>query len=243
MEVNFRTLKANEIDTRVGNVDKNKKWITLLLYKDARVDMDMLDETVGPMNWKRKHERDNSNCIVSIYDDEKKEWVSKEDCGKESNNDAEKGLASDSFKRACVNWGIGRELYTAPKIFLYGNSDDLKSNNYSVKEIGYDENKAINKLIIVDKEDKVIFQFPKGKKTAVVKKETTETKNEIRMITKSQITKIHTLIGKNEPLKEGIYKKFKVKSSKELTEDDAKKMIKILEDGIAKKKASEENKD
>ncbi len=79
--------------------------------------MDILDETVGVYNWKREHTRDNANCIVSIYDQEKKEWISKEDTGTESNTEKEKGLASDSFKRACVNLGIGRELYTAPSTF------------------------------------------------------------------------------------------------------------------------------
>lgn len=112
----FRKLKADEIECRIGQIKAN--GLTLLLYKDARCDMNILDETVGPMNWKREHTRDNRNCIVSIYDDEKNEWVSKEDTGTESNTEAEKGLASDSFKRACVNWGIGRELYTAPFIWV-----------------------------------------------------------------------------------------------------------------------------
>lgn len=229
MEIKFRPLKANEIDIRVGNVDKNKKWITLLLYKNARVDMDLLDETVGPENWKRSHTRDNANCIVSIYDDKKKEWVSKEDCGTESNNDAQKGLASDSFKRACVNWGIGRELYTSPRIFLFGDSEKLKYDIYSVKEINYSEDKEISKLVVIDKSNKVVFEYPKKEIKPV-------------QITKEQVTKIHTLLGKNEALKEAIYKQFKVKSSKELTEEQAKKMIKTLEDGIAKKKKESEAK-
>lgn len=236
MELKFRPLKADEIDIRVGNVDKNKKWITLLLYKDARCDMDILDETVGPHKWQRDHKelKGNIYCGVSIWNDEIKQWCTKYDAGKESNTESEKGEASDSFKRACVNWGIGRELYSAPKIFLYGDSEKLKSNNYSVKEIEYDEAKNISKLIIIDKENKVVFEYPKNKKVTEV-----TTKNEIRKITKTQITKIHTLIGKNEALKEAIYKKFKVKSSKELTEEQATKMIKTLEEGIAKKKESE----
>ena len=103
MKLEFRTLRADEIDVRVGSVGNGNA--TLLLYKDARCDMNILDETVGPMNWERKHLRENANCIVSIYDDDKKVWVSKEDTGTESNTEAEKGLASDSFKRACFNWG------------------------------------------------------------------------------------------------------------------------------------------
>ena len=100
----FRDLKAEEIDVRIGQVGDG--YCTLLLYKDARVDMDVLDETVGSMNWQRKHSRENANCCVGIYDAEKKEWVWKEDTGTESNTEAEKGLASDSFKRACVNCPI-----------------------------------------------------------------------------------------------------------------------------------------
>jgi len=116
MKLEFRKLRADEIECRIGQIKTN--GLTLLLYKDARCDMNVLDETVGPMNWKREHTRDNRNCVVSIYDEDKKEWVSKEDTGTESNTEADKGLASDSFKRACVNWGIGRELYTAPFIWV-----------------------------------------------------------------------------------------------------------------------------
>ena len=105
----FRTLQAGEIDCRIATV--TEKGVSLLLYKDARVDQNILDETVGPMNWQRAHSRDNANCTVSIWDGEKQQWISKEDTGTESYTEKEKGLASDSFKRACFNWGIGRELY------------------------------------------------------------------------------------------------------------------------------------
>ena len=112
----FRSLHADEIECRVATV--NEKGLSLLLYKDARVDQNILDETVGPLNWQRHHTRDNANCTVSIWDDEKEQWIEKEDTGKESFTEAEKGLASDSFKRACFNFGIGRELYTAPFIWI-----------------------------------------------------------------------------------------------------------------------------
>ena len=112
----FRDLKAEEVEIRVGKV--GEKGATLLLYKDARADMTILDEIVGPFNWKREHSRDNANCTVSIWDKDKEQWISKEDTGAESFTEKEKGLASDSFKRACFNWGIGRELYTAPLIFV-----------------------------------------------------------------------------------------------------------------------------
>ena len=112
----FRDLRADEIECRVAQAKAN--GVSLLLYKDARCDQTILDETVGHMDWQRHHSRDNANCTVSIWDDKKQQWISKEDTGTESNTEKEKGLASDSFKRACFNWGIGRELYTAPFIWI-----------------------------------------------------------------------------------------------------------------------------
>ena len=110
----FRVLRADEIECRVAQA--NEYGVNLLLYKDARCDQNILDETVGEFGWQRRHTRENANCIVSIWDEKKQQWISKEDTGTESNTEKEKGLASDSFKRACFNWGIGRELYTAPNI-------------------------------------------------------------------------------------------------------------------------------
>lgn len=118
----FRTLKAKEIECRVATCKEN--GVSILLYKDARCDMNILDETVGPENWTRSHELINGNlfCNVGInirYDKQDSAlWVSKQDVGTESSTEKEKGQASDSFKRACFNWGIGRELYTAPFIWI-----------------------------------------------------------------------------------------------------------------------------
>lgn len=150
----FRNLRADEVECRVAMIDKkhgdNPQWMTLLLYKDARCDMNILDETVGPYNWKREHSRDNANCTVSLWDDEKGEWVSKEDTGTESNTEAKKGLASDSFKRACFNWGIGRELYTAPTIFIkLSDNGNRKNDRYEVSVLKT-EDAAIVMLAIVN---------------------------------------------------------------------------------------------
>lgn len=119
----FRNLRADEIECRIGQVNKQGKGLSLLLYKDARCDMAILDETVGTLNWQREHYevKGNMYCKVSIWDAEKNAWVWKSDCGTESNTEAQKGEASDSFKRACVNWGIGRELYTSPFIWIPAN--------------------------------------------------------------------------------------------------------------------------
>ena len=162
----FRKLRADEIDCRVNTI--NEKGLTLLLYKDARCDMNILDETVGSMYWKRSHTRDNANCIVSIYNKDIGEWISKEDTGTESFTEKEKGLASDSFKRACFNWGIGRELYTSPFIWISSAFCTItpKGDKYTtydtfrVKKIGYSETGEINSLVIVNiKTNKVVYEL------------------------------------------------------------------------------------
>lgn len=155
----FRLLRADEIDARVGIAKPGGKGVSLLLYKDARCDQNILDETVGPYNWMRTHSRENANCTVSLWDREKQQWVSKEDTGTESKTEAEKGLASDSFKRACFNWGIGRELYSAPFIWIPGNPEKLKYEKFTVLEIGYDDNREINKLAIADESGTVVYKY------------------------------------------------------------------------------------
>ena len=161
----FRMLRPDDIEVRIQSV--NKGGARLLLYKNARVDMNILDETFGPMNWQRKHCRDNQNCIVSIWDDEKKQWIDKEDTGTESDTEREKGLASDSFKRACFNWGIGRELYTAPDMFVY--RSDLDSyeasgtkykcfDHFKVKDIQYD-GRNITKVVVLNENNGKTLTF------------------------------------------------------------------------------------
>ena len=139
--------------------------LSLLLYKDARCDMNILDETVGPYNWQRTHSRDNANCTVSLWDDEKKQWISKEDTGTESNTEAEKGLASDSFKRACFNWGIGRELYTAPFIWVDASLCNLDKgkcyDKFKVTDIKIEDKKIIYLQIINEKTGSVVFETGK----------------------------------------------------------------------------------
>ena len=168
----FRLLRENEIECRVATVKGN--GLSLLLYKDARCDMNILDEIIGPENWQRSHSRDNANCTVSSWDDNKNMWISKEDTGTESNSEKEKGLASDSFKRACFNWGIGRELYTAPFIWIDSKYCDIKEitkngkqahacyDRFYVSKIGYDDKNAINMLQIKNsKTHKVVYELGK----------------------------------------------------------------------------------
>lgn len=183
MELKFRTLRADEIDCRVAQCTSNeyKQGVQLLLYKDARVDMDILDETVGAMNWQRSHQEIKGNlyCNISIYDKDKKEWVTKQDCGVESNTEKEKGEASDASKRSCFNWGIGRELYTSPTIFVEweiekktNNGREILKPKYSptfyVSDIDYDDKRNISLLVIrakSGKSDKEVFNWKKGDTT------------------------------------------------------------------------------
>lgn len=230
----FRLLKANEIDCRVAQIEKN--WCTLLLYKDARVDQNILDETVGQMNWQKRYVRDNANCIVGIWDNEKQQWVEKEDTGTESFSEAEKGLASDSFKRACFNWGIGRELYTAPSIFIIPNKNmipkgqeneffEYKEGKYTTKTrfyvdiIGYDEDRNINDLVIRDQKGNVRFEQLTDKTAKELSKE---------------FDKLCKLVDKNEEKdekfdREEFYKYFKVSGNNQLNAKQRKLAIVLLE--------------
>ena len=165
----FRTLTADEIEVRVGTVSKGK--VSLLLYKDARCDMAILDETVGPLNWQKSYQLIDGQlfCTIDIWDEDKKQWISKQDVGVESNTEAEKGRASDAQKRAAVAAGIGRELYTAPRIsgkcatFQEGNRHRLKNPwqfyGCKVASINYDDRRQITQLTIT-KDDTVIYQYP-----------------------------------------------------------------------------------
>lgn len=158
MALSFRDLTKDEIDVRVQSSGVSKDdtmWARLLLYKDARVDMVILDETVGCENWQREHKelKDNMYCGVSIRFDfgDSFYWVTKWDCGAESNTEKEKGEASDSFKRACVNWGIGRELYTKIPIMVFGlpkNSKGQPDGIFEVEKIKI-ENKEIVALSLL----------------------------------------------------------------------------------------------
>ena len=116
----FRTLYADEIECRVSRVAETKKGpaVELLLYKDARTDANILDETVGWENWQDKYYECKGTLFCSVGLRIDGEWLWKDDCGSESNMERQKGEASDAFKRACFRFGLGRELYTAPKIWV-----------------------------------------------------------------------------------------------------------------------------
>lgn len=128
--MDFRKLTANDVEARVQSCDEN--GFILLLYKNARCDMNILDETVGAENWQREHYECKGNLFCRVGIKTESDWVWKADCGTESNTEKEKGESSDSFKRACFNWGIGRELYTAPKTKIKGHTKKINRNGKDV---------------------------------------------------------------------------------------------------------------
>lgn len=205
----------------------------MLLYKDSRVDMDLLDETVGAENWERLHTRDNANCTVSIWDTDKKMWISKEDTGTESNTEKEKGLASDSFKRACVNWGIGRELYTAPFIYVEGDVNTLKKDKYKVTEIEYNENREITKLTIVNKKGEVVY--PKYKSNSTTQtlaepKQTAPAKTTApKTISTAQAKRLFAIAGGNEEIIRKNLQKYGYQGTQEIKMGEYNKFCEEIE--------------
>ena len=227
----FRLLKANEIDCRIGSINKANTGMSLLLYKDARCDMAVLDETVGVENWQRTHQgiNDNMFCTVSVWDKEKKAWIGKQDCGIESSKtdrseNYKKGEASDSFKRACVNFGIGRELYTSPFVWVTDCTikDGKCDDKFVVTNIGYDGNRVINELTIVNIKTKaVVFKL-----TAKQEK----LKNE--KISDNDLTALENMIidAGVDPSK--ILKEYNLKEFADMTLDDYYPCIRRLQKNI-----------
>ena len=161
----IRLLRAEEIECRIAMI--NEKGLSLLLYKDARVDQRILDETFGAFGWKRSHQCIDGNlyCTVEIFNKETGEWVSKQDVGTTGYTEKEKSQASDSFKRACFNWGIGRELYSAPFIWIpvakagiQKKGDKYVSNErFTVSEIAFNDNREIISLEITDSHGQTVY--------------------------------------------------------------------------------------
>lgn len=249
MNKKIRCLKPEEIEIRVQQI--TEKGAQLLLYKDSRCDKRILDETFGIDGWKNKYEEIKGNlfCTISIWDELKKQWVDKCDCGTESFSEKEKGEASDAFKRAGFNVGIGRELYT--RIFYFASVPTKKNDKgkydlankyekFTVAEISInEETEKIEKIKIADSKGNIVFSY--GYPKTATKTETKKVDKPVEMIDANQIKVIHTLFTKieksesqvfknftNDKAKENVYNQYKVKSSKELTKESANKMIDLL---------------
>ena len=157
-KLSIRLLRADEIECRIGTI--SDKGLSLLLYKDARADMKILDETFGVLGWKRSHQSINGNlyCTIELWDEDKKQWISKQDVGTESYTEKEKGQASDSFKRACFTVGIGRELYSAPHVWVSSQKCRIQRrgdkfvcfDKFSVGHIVYSDEREIVGLTIIN---------------------------------------------------------------------------------------------
>lgn len=166
-------LQANEISCRVQQI--SEKGLSLLLYVTSRDGQKRLDEKFGELGWQDRYEVIDGDlyCIISVWDSEKKMWISKEDVGTASYTAKEKGRASDAFKRACVKHGIGRELYTAPYIWIPSNYCNIKTDSngktstrdkFFVNRISYTSDRKIDELEIVNQNMDVVFkQYPSQK--------------------------------------------------------------------------------
>ena len=191
----MRKLRADEIECRVATV--SEKGCSLLLYKDARTDQRLLDETYGVMNWQRHHKMigDNLFCTISVWDKEKNQWIEKEDVGVESYTEKEKGQSSDSFKRAGFLFGIGRELYTAPFIWINKNDCKLVEKNgkmttydhFTLRDIQYDGDRISALEIVNDSLKRTVYTY--GKLSASTPKIDKEEKTEGKKYTPTLIPK------------------------------------------------------
>ena len=246
----FRKLKASEIDARVATVTES--GCSILLYKNARIDMTLLDETVGNDNWQREHQLigDRLYCTVKVWDAEKNQWICKQDVGTESYTEKEKGQASDSFKRACFNLGIGRELYTAPFIWISKTKCTITEKNgkfttydrFTVDDIGYDEDGNINRLVIRNmgstykKRDEIAYQLGEAQ-TAEEKAQEKYDKTAEEKITDMHVKSIRTTIEKNPDAmsEEGICKYFKIKKLEDMTMMQMREWLRLINEGGKKK--------
>lgn len=253
MEKKIRCLKPEEIEIRVQSV--SEKGAQLLLYKDSRCDKRILDETFGIFGWKDKYEEIKGNlfCTISIWDEEQKQWIDKCDCGAETFSEKEKGEASDAFKRAGFNVGIGRELYT--RIFYFASVPTKKNDKgkfelankyekFTVAEISTNEKtEKIEKIKIADSKGNIVFSYGYSKPTSKkeetkeqIQSETKKVDKPVEMIEEGQITAIRILLKDHEELKKAVYKKLGITSSKEmpnkLTKSQATSLIKQLKQKV-----------
>ena len=251
-DIKFRDLRADEVECRVGAT--NNTGFSLLLYKTARTDANILDETVGAFNWQKRFYQVKNTMICSLginmfYDDETKEpyWIWKDDAGDESNTEAIKGEASDSFKRAGFAFGgIGRKLYNSPFIWITTTDQNTSKSRYFVKEIDFDEN-SVSKLIVCnEKTNEVVFSYPKGAKVSQTspkapKKGTMEEitqgigdsfieESTISQETKDKIVAITGRLAADRytDFKNYLKGTFKVDSVGELTEKQGQQLLKAL---------------
>jgi len=232
----IRLLRAEEIECRVSVIKEN--GLSLLLYKDARVDQRILDETFGPFGWKRSHQSIEGNlyCTVEIYDEIKKEWVAKQDVGTMSYSEKEKGQASDSFKRACFNWGIGRELYTAPFIWIQGELADIQrkgdklycNDRFKVASIEYNDSREIVSLVIVNTKGECVYAMQGASASGTGKKKAAKKKAPEAVLTDSQMSDLQAELDRTGVAMETVQERYRIAAPETMSEAVYKRVMEAL---------------
>ena len=252
MEKNFiRLLKADEIECRVSVI--NEKGLSLLLYKDARVDQRILDETFGAFGWKRSHQCIDGNlyCTVEVFDKETMQWIAKQDVGTMGYTEKEKSQASDSFKRACFNWGIGRELYSAPFIWIPAGKASIQmkegedrkkryycNDRFSVESIAYNNDREISALVINNDKGQTVYELkakadmgsrkekvePKGKKESGQQKQEPQKEG----ITKEQMDLLQEELKRTGVAMEAVQERYKITAPESMNEKTYKRVMEAL---------------
>ena len=227
----IRLLRADEIECRVSTI--GEKGVSLLLYKDARVDQRILDETFTPLGWQRTHQSIDGNlyCTVSIWDDEKQQWIAKQDVGTAGHTEQEKSQASDSFKRACFNVGIGRELYTAPD-FIWVPAEKVKMtqkggkwttyDRFHVRSVEYNGQREISALVIANSRDRVVYSWTA--KAAASKQEELEEPG----LSRTQMNSLQRELDRTGVALEAVLKRYGLNAAEEMDSDTYKRAIGAL---------------
>ena len=246
----IRLLKAEEIECRISVI--KEKGLSLVLYKDARVDQKILDEVFGVFGWKREHECIDGNlyCTVSVKNNESGEWISKQDVGTKGMAEQEKSQASDSFKRACFNIGIGRELYSAPFIWISAIHSPIRIdekdgkyvcyNKFHVSRITYDENREIEGLKIANETGTDVFSWSKEKKYVktdadMLQYDNKETKDAVDAIRKKehdlseeQLTSLKKELRRTGVTQKQVKERYEIKDIKVMSQLTYQKVMKAL---------------
>ena len=245
MEKNLvRLLKADEIECRISVI--NEKGLSLLLYKDARVDQRILDETFGAFGWKRSHQCIDGNlyCTVEVFDKETMQWIAKQDVGTMGYTEKEKSQASDSFKRACFNWGIGRELYSAPFIWIPAGKVSIQmkegsnkekryycNDRFSVISITYNNDREIAGLVINNDKDQIVYEL-KAKADMGSRKEKVEPKGKQEPkkegITKEQMDLLQEELKRTGVAMEAVQERYKITAPESMNEKTYKRVMEAL---------------
>ena len=236
-----RLLKAEEIECRAATV--SEKGVSLLLYKDARVDQKILDETFGTFGWQRSHQCIDGNlyCTVSVYDKDSGTWISKQDVGTTGFAEKEKSQASDSFKRACFNWGIGRELYTAPFIWVPAEKVEIKkkadndgkekyycSDSFSVSSIGYNSEREITELKIVNGKGKTVYELKVREAGRKVPDEQNEQAKPEKSLTRAQMDSLKAELKRTGVSMEAVQERYKIQKPESMSGEAYSKVMAAL---------------